>query len=280
MPELPEVETIRRGLVPVLEGRRLVRVEARRADLRTPLPVDLAPRLTGRRVARVGRRAKFLLLRMDGGDVLLMHLGMSGRMKVFDAPFPPPGRHEHVIFETDAGVQVRFQDPRRFGMMALTTADRLADHPSLAGLGPDPLDPDFDGSALAARLGGRRGPIKTALMNQSVVAGLGNIYVCEALFRAGVSPRRRAATVKGRRAELLAGAIRQVLNAAIAAGGSTLNDHRQPSGELGYFQHHFAVYGRAGQPCPGCDCRARETGGVRRLVQSGRSTFYCPTRQR
>ena len=280
MPELPEVETIRRGLIPVLVGRRLSRVTVLRSDLRRPVPADLAQRLTGRRVADLGRRSKYLLWRMDDGGVMLLHLGMSGRIKVFLGSAPPPEPHDHVIFETDAGATVRFWDARRFGVVTLADGAGLRDHPLLAGLGREPLDPGFDGAALAARLRGRRGPIKTALLDQGVIAGLGNIYACEGLFRAGVSPRRRAGNVPGRRAERLAAAIRRVLSEGIAAGGSSLRDYRQPSGELGYFQHSFAVYGRAGEACPGCTCEIRRTGGVRRIVQAGRSTFYCATRQR
>jgi formamidopyrimidine-DNA glycosylase len=276
MPELPEVETVRRGLAPVLEGRRLVKVTARRPDLRKPLPVDLAQRLTGRTVVRIDRRAKYLLVRMDAPVVLLAHLGMSGRMLVFRPPLPPFDRHDHVIFDVEDGTQVRFRDPRRFGLMDLAEADAVDEHPFLASLGPEPLGEKFDGPALGRLLDGRNGPIKAALMDQKVVAGLGNIYVCEALFMAGLSPRRKASTVRGARADRLATAIHQVLEAAIAAGGSSLRDHRTPSGELGYFQHSFSVYGREGEPCPGCDCAA----AVKRLVQSGRSTFYCSARQR
>jgi formamidopyrimidine-DNA glycosylase len=190
-----------------------------------------------------------------------------------------PERHDHVVLETDGGHSVRFNDPRRFGLMALTRTDALAAHPLLAGLGPEPLEDGFDGAALAARLAGRRGPIKMALLDQSVVAGLGNIYASEALFRAGLSPLRGADGVIGRRADRLAQAIRLTLEEAIAAGGSSLRDHRQPSGELGYFQHSFAVYDREGQACPGCDCGGK-SGGIRRITQAGRSTFYCTKRQR
>lgn len=281
MPELPEVETVRRALAPVMEGAIFRRVAVRRADLRKPLAPDFADRLTGRRVDTVGRRAKFLLLGLDDGQVLAVHLGMSGRIEVFPDAAPPPGRHDHVDFVMSGGVTVRYRDPRRFGLMALIEAgEELEKHPLLRGLGPEPLADGFDGSLLAQRLAGRRGPVKAALMDQSVVAGLGNIYVCESLFRAGISPRRKAANVRGLRARRLATAIREVLAEAIAAGGSTLSDHRQPSGEEGYFQHRFAVYDRAGQRCPGCDCSLERTGGIRRLHQSGRSTFYCATRQR
>lgn len=280
MPELPEVETIRRGLIPVLVGHRFARVVARRRDLRVALPDDFGQRLTGRRVESIGRRAKFLLVGLDNDDVLLVHLGMSGRLRVYNGKTPPLEAHDHVVFTTEAGAEVRFHDPRRFGLMALCHRERLAEHPFLANLGPEPLAPGFDGAALGLRLKGRKTSIKAALMDQRVVAGLGNIYVCESLFRAGLSPKRTAATVQGARAHRLAQAIRAVLKEAIAAGGSSLRDHRQPSGELGYFQHHFAVYGRLGERCPGCACDARRTGGIRAIVQTGRSTFYCPTRQR
>ncbi len=280
MPELPEVETVRRALEAVLEGHVLARVVARRHDLRLPLPADFAARIEDRRVRRVGRRAKYLVIHLDDGTVLIVHLGMSGSFKVFAEAPPPPARHDHVLFETDAGVAIRFSDPRRFGLMALTVGEHLATHPLLAGLGPEPLDGAFDGPLLASRLDGRIGPLKTALLDQTVVAGVGNIYACESLFRAGLSPRRRAGTIKGRRAVRLAEAVGEVLTEAIAAGGSSLRDHRQPSGEVGYFQHSFAVYGREGEPCPGCDCHVAHGGGIRRIVQSGRSTFFCAKRQR
>ncbi len=277
MPELPEVETVRRGLEPVLEGSCLVRVLARRPDLRFPLPKDFQARLEGRRVAGVGRRAKYLLVALDGPDVLMIHLGMSGRIRIHRGPPPPPEPHDHVDFTTDTGATVRFHDPRRFGFMDLIAAERLFAHPLLASLGPEPLDNAFDGPGLAARLKGKKTSIKAALMDQRVVAGLGNIYVSESLFRAGISPKRTAATVQGGRAAKLAQAIRDVLNDAIAAGGSSLRDHRQPSGELGYFQHRFAVYGRDGEACPGCTCNEKT---IRLIVQGGRATYFCPTRQR
>lgn len=275
MPELPEVETVCRGLAPVLEGQKLVRVEQRRADLRFPLPRHFAERLTGRRVLSVSRRAKYILTELDGDEVLITHLGMSGRMFIRDEP-QPPGPHDHVIMETGAGRLVVFNDARRFGMMDLVARGALAAHPLLRDLGPEPLGNAFDARGLSARLAGRRTPIKAALLDQRVVAGLGNIYVSEALYRAGISPRRSAASVAGQRAVALAPAIRAVLEEAIAAGGSTLRDYVQASGELGYFQHAFRVYDREGRPCPGCTGACR----VKRIVQSGRSTYYCPTRQR
>jgi formamidopyrimidine-DNA glycosylase len=275
MPELPEVETIRRGLAARLEGRRLARVEARRPDLRIPLPADFARRLEGRRVETVGRRAKYLLLRMEDDTTLIAHLGMSGRLVIL-----PPGNgvpldvHDHVILESEDGDEVRFNDARRFGLMTLAAAGELDAHPLLASLGPEPLGNDFNGPALAAALAGKRTPIKAALLDQRIVAGIGNIYACEALHRAGISPRRLACTVQGARAERLMGAVRDILREAIDAGGSSLRDYVQASGELGYFQHSWAVYGREGEPCPGCGRP------VRRLAQSGRSTFHCTACQR
>ncbi|MEK7245378.1 MAG: bifunctional DNA-formamidopyrimidine glycosylase/DNA-(apurinic or apyrimidinic site) lyase, partial [Pseudomonadota bacterium] len=278
--ELPEVETVRRALALRLEGRRIVRVHVRRRALRVPLPKDFEERLHGARIRRVDRRAKFLQVHLDRRYVLVAHLGMSGRMRLFKHPAPVHERHDHVEFETDDGVIWRFNDPRRFGLMALIPKEKLAAHKWFRALGPEPLAPGFDGESLAKRLAGRKTSLKAALMDQRTVAGLGNIYVCEALFRAGLSPLRKAGSVKGPRASRLARAIRDVLEAAIAAGGSSLRDHRRPDGELGYFQHRFAVYGRAGKPCPGCTCDTAKTGGVRRGVQGGRATFHCPRKQR
>jgi formamidopyrimidine-DNA glycosylase len=278
MPELPEVETVVRGLRPKLEGQRLDRVEQRRPDLRFPLPENFARRLTGRRVDRIVRRAKYMLLHLDDGSVLLCHLGMSGRMTIVEqvpgAERLPLDRHDHVIFTTGAGTEIRFNDARRFGIMDLIAEAALEAHPLLRALGPEPLGNDFNGPALAAALKGKRTPIKAALLDQQVVAGLGNIYVCEALFFAGLSPRRLAYTVQGNRAEKLAAAVRQVLTRAIEAGGSSLRDYVQASGELGYFQHEWAAYGREGEACRGCGA------AIKRVVQSGRSTFYCGTCQR
>jgi formamidopyrimidine-DNA glycosylase len=283
MPELPEVETVRRGLATVMEGRPLTRVHVMRPNLRFPFPPGMADSLQGRVITRLDRRAKFLLLHCDDGTVLIIHLGMSGRMliepaeaRVAAGPELNIGKHEHVIFEVGNGALVRFIDPRRFGMMDLAHESTLHEYKMLANLGPEPIGPEFTGSVLAARIKGKRTPIKSALLDQRVVAGLGNIYVCEALFRAGLSPRRLAATVQGRRADRLVDAIQQVLAEAIEAGGSTISDHIAPSGEIGYFQHHFKVYGREGEKCPGCDC----DGAIKRLVQSGRSSFYCAVRQR
>jgi len=279
MPELPEVETVVRGLRPVLEGAVLVRAEARRPDLRIPVPADFSERLTGRTVRSVRRRAKYILIELAGGDLAIFHLGMSGRLHI-DRGDPELLPHDHIVLKTDRGDTIRLNDPRRFGLVALDRVDTIDRHRLFAGAGPEPLGNAFNGPALAAKLKGRRTPLKAALLDQKTVAGLGNIYVCEALFLAGLSPMRLARNVSARQAETLAGAIKDVLVKAIAAGGSSLRDYVQPSGELGYFQHQWAVYGREGGACPGCDCNAGETGGIRRIVQSNRSTFYCPHRQR
>ena len=285
MPELPEVETVCRGLARALEGRRIVRVEVRRPGLRLPFPADLAGRLTGARITKVARRAKYILIHLGTGPVVIAHLGMTGRMTILNGQAgehgEPPGRHDHLLLDFEDGIQVRFNDARRFGLVVLAEDEAaLAGHRLLADLGPEPLSNAFNGPVLAAALEGRKTPVKAALLDQRVVAGLGNIYICEALFHAGISPRRSAHTVAGKRAEGLAAAIKQVLAAAIESGGSSLRDYVQPSGELGYFQHAWAVYGREGNPCPGCDCQVPSTGGVQRITQSGRSTFFCPRRQR
>ncbi len=273
MPELPEVETTRRGLARQIDGRVLARVEARRPDLRFPLPPDFAPRMTGRRVERLDRRAKYILVRLEDGLTWLIHLGMSGRLIVGAGPTPALGPHDHVVAETDDGHMV-FQDARRFGFMDLFPTDQEAIHPRLAGLGVEPLT-DLSAERLAALLAGRFTSIKAALLDQRLIAGLGNIYVSEALFRAKVRPERLAGDLSRAEVRRLAAAIPEVLAEAIAAGGSSLRDYRQPSGELGYFKASWAVYGREGEDCPRCG-----GGPVRRIVQSGRSSFYCPKCQR
>lgn len=282
---------MRRGLSPALVGRRLVRVEARRPDLRFPLPERFATRLEGARIETLERRAKYLLAGLDTGETLIAHLGMSGRFTIIappsaspgeqapDAPapdafyfaHPPDPTHTHVVFETDAGVRVEYNDPRRFGFMDLTPTAALASHRAFAAMGPEPLEPAFDGAALAAALRGARTPIKSALLDQRVVAGLGNIYVCEALFAAGISPTRPAGRIARRRLDVLVAAIKDVLAAAIEAGGSSLRDFAGAEGALGYFQHRFQVYDREGAVCPRPDC----AGMVQRRMQGGRSTFYC-----
>ena len=275
MPELPEVETVRRGLALKMTGRRIVRAELRRQDLRRPFPPLLEQRLAGAKIGQLHRRGKYILIELDDDGTLLLHLGMSGRITAGPAGAPHVA-HDHVILTLDDGTVVRFNDARRFGLVDYIRRGEEAAHPLLAGMGPEPLGAEFDGRYLGRKLAGKMTPIKAALLDQKIVAGLGNIYVCEALFRAGVSPRRLAATCTGARAEKLAAAIRSVLSEAIEAGGSSLRDYVQADGELGYFQHHWAVYGREGEPCPGCTCAE----GVRRIVQSGRSTFFCAKKQR
>ena len=275
MPELPEVETVRRGLALSMTGRRIVRAELRRPDLRRPFPPMLAERLAGALIGGLSRRGKYILIELDETGLLLLHLGMSGRITASgsDTPDLP---HDHVVLSLDDGTVVRFNDARRFGLLDYLERGGEAAHPLLAGMGPEPLEPGFDGAYLGRALAGKMTPVKSALLDQKIVAGLGNIYVCEALHRAGISPRRLAATVSGARATRLAAAIRETLEQAIAAGGSSLRDYVQANGELGYFQHRWAVYGKEGQPCPGCTCAE----GVRRITQAGRSTFFCAKRQR
>jgi formamidopyrimidine-DNA glycosylase len=282
MPELPEVETVRRGLQPVLEGARLSRVEQRRPDLRFPFPEGFVQRLTGARIERLERRAKYLLGHLDRGDVLVMHLGMTGRFEI-EAPglaarpgdfvhaVAPDPKHAHVLFATEAGASVTYYDPRRFGFMGLVPAEGLATHPWFAGMGPEPLGPDLTAAHLAAAFAGRKQGPKTLLLDQRIVAGLGNIYVCEALHRSGISPLRPAGEIAKSKYPLLVEVIREVLGEAIEAGGSTLRDFASTDGALGYFQHSFRVYGREGEPCPTPGCG----GTIEREVQAGRSTFFC-----
>ena len=283
MPELPEVETVRRGLAPAMEGAVIARARVNRPDLRWPLPEGLAERLTGRRVERLRRRSKYLLADLSGGETLIVHLGMSGRMLLsgrvqgaFLHAHPAPQRHDHVVLDMDSGARITFNDARRFGVIDLTATEALGRHRLLAGLGPEPLGNAFDETYLAGRLAGRKTAVKAALLDQRIVAGLGNIYVCEALHRARISPRRLAGNLGRARIARLVPVIRDVLSEAIEAGGSSLRDHRRADGELGYFQHAFRAYGREGAPCRSDGC----TGTIARIVQSGRSTFYCPKCQR
>jgi formamidopyrimidine-DNA glycosylase len=279
MPELPEVETVMQGLRQRLEGRVIVTATAHRPDMRWPFPEGLQKRLTGARVTGFRRRGKYILMRLTGGDSVLLHLGMSGRMVL--SPLRPnmPTLHEHLVLETDDGWRLGFVDPRRFGSVDLVPTRQEDSHKLLSGLGPEPLDAAFSPALLSAALVGKRTPIKAALLDQKVVAGLGNIYVSEALFRARLSPLRSAHTIPGTRASRLVPAIKETLHEAIAAGGSSLRDYVQPDGELGYFQHAWKVYGREGEACERCPGRPA-CPGIRRITQSGRSTFYCPRTQR
>jgi len=270
---------VMRGLQHRLQGRTISRAVLHRADLRFPFPPGLAKRLTGARIIGFRRRAKYILMRLAGGHSLLIHLGMSGRMLLGPAHPNAPVLHEHMVLETDDGWRVGFIDPRRFGAVDLVPTETEDAHRLLIGLGPEPLEKTFDPAVLGASLANRRTPLKAALLDQRTIAGLGNIYVCEALFRARLSPRRLACTVTGPRVERLVAAIKLTLGEAIAAGGSSLRDYVQPGGELGYFQHAWKVYGRPGQPCERCPGQPA-CPGVRRITQSGRSTFYCPRTQR
>ncbi len=283
MPELPEVETVRRGLTPVMEGGVIARAEVNRPDLRWPFPPRMAERLTGARVLQLRRRSKYILADLDRGETLLIHLGMSGRMLISGDPLgrfvhdhPAPEKHDHVVFHMENGARITFNDPRRFGAMDMMPTDGAENHALLATLGPEPLGNGFHPEYLVGALKGRNTTMKAALLDQKIVAGLGNIYVCEALWRARIHPARKAGRVSAARIGALVPIIRDVLTDAIAAGGSSLRDYRQADGELGYFQHSFDAYGREGQPC-----RREGCGGViTRVVQSARSTFYCPRCQR
>ena len=288
MPELPEVETVRRGLQPVMEGAKILVAEARRPDLRFPFQPDFVARLQGQVVTGLGRRAKYLMADLASGDVLLMHLGMSGSFRVikpdndeqpgeFHYPKGKDSTHDHVLFRMSSGADIVFNDPRRFGYMKVIARNALEDEPLLRGLGPEPLGNEFDAAMLARSCQGKATSLKAALLDQRVVAGLGNIYVCEALHRSHLSPRRIAATLSTKKGEptdhakRLVSAIHTVLNDAIKAGGSSLRDHRQTSGELGYFQHSFKAYDREGETCKTPKCG----GTIKRFTQNGRSTFWC-----
>jgi formamidopyrimidine-DNA glycosylase len=288
MPELPEVETVRRGLAPAMEGATVKKVEVRDRRLRWPIAKDFERRITGKKVEGLGRRAKYLTADLSSGDVLLMHLGMSGSMRLGHDSNPgvyyhersKSKAHDHVVFHMSNGATITFNDPRRFGSMKLVPRAKLEHEPLLRNLGPEPLGNEFDAAMLAKACAGKKTSLKAALSDQRMVAGLGNIYVCEALFRARLSPKRRASTIADRggkpnaRAVALVEAIKAVLNDAIKAGGSSLRDHRRADGTLGDFQHNFQVYDRAGEPCPHCK------GKIKRIVQAGRSTFYCPSCQK
>ena len=283
MPELPEVETVKAGIAPAMTGKVIVQADVNRPDLRWPFPQDMAQRLTGRRVLGLRRRSKYILADLDSGETLLIHLGMSGRMLVSGAAqgvfyhdHPAPEKHDHVVLYMEGGARITFNDARRFGAMDLMPTAAQDDHWLIRDLGPEPLGNAFHEDYLVARLKGRNTPVKSALLDQRIVAGLGNIYVCEVLFRAGIHPRRKAGQISARRVATLVPLIRTVLGEAIAAGGSSLRDYRQSDGALGYFQHGFQVYDRAGAACvtAGCDR------SIQRIVQSGRSSFFCPQCQR
>lgn len=283
MPELPEVETVRRGLAPSMEGQVIAQAEVNRPDLRWPFPDNMADRLTGAKVTALRRRSKYVLADLDTGETLIIHLGMSGRMTVSGDPLgqfhhdhPAPEKHDHVVFHMANGARITFNDPRRFGAMDLAATHALDNHWLINTIGPEPLGNTFNEDYLTARLAGKNTPIKTALLDQRIVAGLGNIYVCEVLHRARINPKRKAGGLSKPRVARIVPIVRDVLSEAIAAGGSSLRDYRQADGELGYFQHGFQAYDREGQPCQTPDC----TGTIARIVQSGRSTFYCPKCQR
>lgn len=279
MPELPEVETIRKGLAKALENRRIKRVTLRRAGLRSLFPKNFAETLEGRAIRGFRRRAKYILADLEGGYVWLIHLGMSGSFRTLARGHNgAPEKHDHVVIEFDDGTGLAYNDPRRFGQMDVFESAQEATHPALKPIGPEPLERGFDGAVLAERLSGKKTAIKVALLDQRVVAGVGNIYACEALYRAGIDPRRSAHLIKGKNAAALASAIKDVMREALASGGSTLRDHRQLDGSTGYFQHSFDVYGHAGQPCGHCTCQKKSC--VRSITQGGRTTFFCPVKQK
>jgi formamidopyrimidine-DNA glycosylase len=288
VPELPEVETVRKGLEPYMSGHIIKAADIRRPDLRWPFPDNMAERIMGKRVERLRRRSKYILCDLDSGETLLIHLGMSGRMTIsapekandilgdFQNLHPALEKHDHVVFDMDNHARIIFNDARRFGAMDLLDTKTAEQHKLLASIGPEPLGNSFDEAYFVNAIKGKNTPIKSALLDQRIVAGLGNIYVCEALWRTGISPLIKAGKLSKLQASVLVPAIRSVLNDAIAAGGSSLKDYRQTDGELGYFQHSFAAYGREGEPCSKKECK----GTIKRVVQSGRSSFYCPKCQR
>lgn len=275
MPELPEVETVMRGLMPVMDGEQIIRADIRREGLRWPFPPRFSERLTGATIKNMQRRAKYILMALDTDETLLVHLGMSGKVTIDESGAVPPAKHDHVVLDMANGTRILFNDPRRFGMLDLLDSKAPEAHKMLRSLGPEPLGNHFNASYLATHLKGRKSPIKAALLDQRIIAGLGNIYVCEALWRAGITPLSSSGSLNPAQLSGLTTHIRDVLSEAIKAGGSSLKDYRQANGELGYFQHRFAVYGREGQTCRKQGC----PGTINRIVQSGRSSFYCPACQ-
>lgn len=280
MPELPEVEIIRRGLAPAIQDKVVTDIIINRSDLRGGVPASLPDIIQGQRVNTIKRRGKYILAFTDSRAGFVLHLGMSGRLKIFQpGQFYAPQKHDHIVMRMADRTQVVFNDPRRFGMFYSVRADNWESQAPFATMGPEPLGDDFTGTVLLARLRGKKTPVKAALLDQRIVAGVGNIYACEALFESGIHPQRSAASIRKPESEKLAAAIRSVLERAIAAGGSSLRDYRQTNGDAGYFQHSFSVYDREASACPGCDCAVQKTGGIRRIVQSGRSSFFCPRKQ-
>lgn len=282
MPELPEVETVMRGLESSILGARVTKVNQRRANLRIPFPENLSQRLSGAVFQSFERRAKYIFIHLDDGNILIIHLGMSGRISVVTELIDSykPEKHDHLLIGFDSGQTFVFNDTRRFGMVMLMGPDDLARHPAFVSLGPEPLGNEFNGPVLHAAFAGKKTPVKTALLDQRVVSGVGNIYACEALFMAGLHPERPACSLSIDEVDCLSRTIKKVLASAIKAGGSTLKDYRHVSGDTGYFQYDFGVYDKKGMACPGCDCDIIKTGGVAVIRQSGRSTFFCPVIQK
>ena len=281
MPELPEVETVMRGLSPVLSGNKIVKIDLHRPNLRIPFPKDMQKQLSNKKIISLQRRAKYIFILLEGGQILVIHLGMSGRILII-----PHGeeyelqKHDHMVVTMKTGEKIIYNDPRRFGMVFIIDEDELETHKIFSRLGPEPLSNNFSAAYLLETLKSKNTSIKQALLDQHVVVGVGNIYACEALYQSKINPMAKASSIKGKKAENLVRAIRDVLTRAIKAGGSTLKDYRHADGELGYFQHSFTVYDQEGETCPDCDCNIAKTGGVKRIVQSGRSTFYCPRQQK
>lgn len=282
MPELPEVETVRRGLEPVMVGATIAKLTLRRKNLRIPFPKAMKKTMEGLKVLKIERRAKYLLLGLEKDTALIWHLGMSGQVRIYQEgeAIPRPQKHDHVQINLSNGATIVYTDPRRFGLMDLAKLSEIPTHRLFKNIGPEPLSRAFSGPVLHVRMKGLKTEIKLALMDQKIVAGVGNIYASEALFKAGISPRARAGSISPKRVEVLVREIKAILQRAIKAGGSTLKDHRTTDGELGYFQHSFAVYDREGEPCPGCNCNVARTKGIKRIVQGGRATFYCSSTQR